>query len=140
MADADIVAEQFIGGFHGYTALEAMALGKPVLCYIRDRHRLADAQSCPIINADPESLEQVLRGCLLGEYDLVEIGRRGRAYVEKYYSIDSTALRLGRLYLTSAGFPAATVRRIEKHIKAIEGASCASGQVVVSGGHHLSRA
>jgi hypothetical protein len=140
MADADIVAEQFIGGFHGYTALEAMALGKPVLCYIRDPERLADAESCPIINADPESLEQVLRGCLLGEYDLVEIGRRGRAYVENYYSIDSTALRLGRLYLTSAGFPAATVRRIESHITAIESASCASGRVAVSGGHHLSRA
>jgi len=32
---ADIVADQFIGGAYGYTALEAMALGRPVLTYVR---------------------------------------------------------------------------------------------------------
>ena len=34
-AKCDIVADQFIGGAYGYTALEAMALGKPVLSFVR---------------------------------------------------------------------------------------------------------
>jgi len=38
----DVVADQFIAGFHGYTALEAMALGKPVLCYLRDPQAAID--------------------------------------------------------------------------------------------------
>ena len=52
----DLVADQFIAGFHGYTALEAMALGKPVLCYLRDPSMAIDPAVCPMINAWPDTL------------------------------------------------------------------------------------
>ncbi len=110
----DVVAEQFLGGFHGYTALEAMAVGKPVISYIRDRARLADARDCPIISATPDELETVLRDCLAGKYDFDELGRRGRRYVEKYYAIDAVARELARTYLETANFPRRIARRMRR--------------------------
>jgi hypothetical protein len=64
-----------------------------------------DAAQCPIINADPDSLYEVLRDCVRGRYDLEALGRRGREYVSRYYSIEAVAARLGELYLESAGLP-----------------------------------
>ncbi|MCP5200979.1 MAG: glycosyltransferase [Gammaproteobacteria bacterium] len=104
-SEVDLVAEQFLGGFHGYTALEAMAVGKPVISYIRDRERLAGPEECPIISATPEEIEAVLRDLLAGRYDLAELGRRGRRYVERYYAIDAVSRSLARVYLECGDFP-----------------------------------
>jgi hypothetical protein len=112
----DIVADQFIAGFHGYTALEAMALGKPVLCYLRDTEAVIDPYTCPIINCSPDTLEEILRRCLAGDFDLAELGRRSRSYIEHYYSLEAVAIRLGRLYLDTAGFPDRINRRISRRV------------------------
>jgi hypothetical protein len=109
---ADIVADQFIAGFHGYTALEAMALGKPVICFLRGPEMTIDPDECPIINADPDSLYDVLKDCATGKTDLKAIGERSRAYVEKHYSLEAVADRLARLYLETAGLPARLAARI----------------------------
>ncbi len=120
-AAADVVAEQFIGGFHGYTALEAMAVGKPVICYVRSADLLIDPDACPIINTTPESLYQVLRDILADKYDLVTLGHRGRFYVEKFYSIEAVAARLGRLYLGTADLPERIEHVIEANVTRLEG-------------------
>lgn len=120
-ASADVVAEQFIGGSHGYTALEAMAAGKPVISYIRGNDLLIDSETCPIINVTPESLYQALRDILADKYDLAELGRRGRLYVERYYSVEAVAARLGRLYLDTACFPDRVAREIKAHVTRLEG-------------------
>lgn len=101
-AQADIVADQFIAGFHGYAALEAMSLGKPVLCYLRNTDMMLDPVTCPIINTNPDTLYDVLKRILSGEFDLVEIGKRSRNYVEINYSLSSVANRLGEMYLELA--------------------------------------
>jgi glycosyltransferase involved in cell wall biosynthesis len=101
-----IVADQFVAGFHGYTALEAMALGRPVLCFLRNDRMMIDPATCPIINTRPEQIYDVLKQCLRGEIDLNEVGKSGRRYVERYYSLEAVAERLGRLYLDTANFPA----------------------------------
>ncbi len=101
-AQADIVADQFIAGFHGYAALEAMSLGKPVLCYLRNSDMMLDPDTCPIINTNPDTLYDVLKQILAGQFDLIEIGKCSRHYVEINYSLSSVANRLGQIYLEFA--------------------------------------
>ena len=98
-SSVDIVADQFIIGFHGYAALEAMSLGKPVLCFIRNDEMKLDPQTCPIINVEPQMIYQILKEILLGEHDLIEIGKNSRKYVENNYSVSAIANQLGLMYL-----------------------------------------
>ena len=105
MAAADIVADQFISGYFGQTTIEAMALGKPVLCYVRDIKRVADPNSFPIINANPDSLYEVLKGVFAAPEKLVDIGRKSREYVVSHHSIPAFAIRLADLYRKTAKLP-----------------------------------
>lgn len=109
-AQADVVIDQLIGGFHGYTALEAMALGKPVVSYVRSPDLVFP--DCPIINATPDTIEQVLRNLLAGHHDLAELGHRGMYYVQKTSSIEAMALRLAQMYLRTGDPPSAVRARI----------------------------
>ena len=115
MAECDIVVDQLLIGWHGYTALEAMARGKPVICYIRDRSELIDFDGCPIVSANPGDIEGVLRDLASRpRAALVELGRKSRDYAEQNYSVAAVARRLGHLYLDTADFPArarATINR-----------------------------
>lgn len=116
----DVVADQFVAGFHGYTALEAMALGKPVLCYLRNSEMAIDPTNCPIINAWPDTIYDVLSDCLDGRLDLETLGRRSRAYIEHYYSLEAVALRLGHLYLAEGRFNSRVRRNIARRMGVIE--------------------
>lgn len=118
----DLVADQFIAGFHGYTAFEAMALGKPVLCYLRARNTVLDPENCPIINTWPDNIYGILKSCLQGEWDLTELGRRSRSYVARYHSLEAVAARLGRLYIDTAAFPERINRRLGIRISELEDA------------------
>ena len=100
----DVVADQFVSGFHGYTALEAMALGRPVLCFLRGPQMMIEPASCPIINTSPDAIYGVLRDCLNGSIDLPTIGVLSRGYVEKHYSLEAVAGRLGHMYIETADF------------------------------------
>jgi hypothetical protein len=120
LKSCDVVADQFIAGFHGYTALEAMALGKPVLCYLRSPEAAIDPATCPIINCSPDAIEEALKTCLDGGFNLTELGRRSRSYVEHYYSIEAIAIRLGKLYLQTAAFPDRVNRMISLRICELE--------------------
>ncbi len=96
---ADVIFDQCLIGFHGYFALEAMALGKPVMCYIRKPEQyLLEPQECPIINTHVDTLREDLRRLAYLRDQLVAIGQRGRAYVERYYSRAAFAARLRRAY------------------------------------------
>ena len=78
-SSCDLVADQFVAGFHGYTALEAMALGKPVLRDLRGPDMTIDPANCPMINTSPETVYNALKDCLDGRHDLAALGRRSRA-------------------------------------------------------------
>src|SRR5215831_17091613 len=84
---ADLIFDQCLIGFHGYFAIEAMALGKPVMCFIRapDRY-LLHPEECPILNVHRDDLcESLRRYATTARPSLPEIGRRSRAYVERHY-------------------------------------------------------
>jgi hypothetical protein len=95
---ADVIFDQCLIGFHGYFALEAMALGKPVMCYIRKREYLLAPEECPIVNVHAATLKEDLRRLLRQRERLADLGRAGRAYVEKYFTPEAFARRLERAY------------------------------------------
>lgn len=101
---ADIVFDQCMIGFHGYFAQEAMALGKPVVCWIRrpDRDLLA-ARECPIVNVDPPppgGLVGTLRALVTDRKRLRDLGERGRRYIEAHHTPRAFSERLARAYAT----------------------------------------
>jgi hypothetical protein len=110
--EADIVADQFIGGAFGYTALEAMALGRPVLSYVRSPDLVEAAAECPILNVTPDSLVDTLRWCLAHRERLAAIGAQGAAYVRRWHAVEAVAARLGALYRDTGDFPPAVLLAI----------------------------
>ena len=97
-----------------------MALGRPVMCFLRGPDMTIDPEPCPIINTRPGTVYQVLLDCLSGALDLADLGRRSRLYVEHYYSLEAVAARLGRLYIETAAFPPPLVARLETRVKELE--------------------
>ncbi len=96
---ADVIFDQCVVGFHGYFALEAMALGKPVMCFIRKPEEyLLHSKECPIINTHVNTLKSDLHFLVKNRDKLPEIGRQGRSYIEKYHSTDAFANRLSLAY------------------------------------------
>jgi hypothetical protein len=100
---ADIVVDQLLAGWYGGVAVEAMALGKPVVAYIRssDLGRVPAelVADLPIIEARPETLTAVLRRLLVDERSrLPALGAAGRAFVERWHDPTRIAERLAATY------------------------------------------
>lgn len=96
---ADIIFDQCLMGNYGYFSLEAMALGKPVMCFIRkpDAYLLAPKE-CPIINTTAPTIKEDLKKLLANKQDLEKIGKNGRKYIEKYFTMEAFAQRMARVY------------------------------------------
>jgi len=103
-ARADIVVDQLNAGWHGVFALEAMALGKPVVTYLKpelvDRAEQGYGIRLPIVPATRETLVDALRPLVEIPSQRREIGAASRAYVEQVHDIDRIADRLIELYGT----------------------------------------
>jgi len=96
---ADIIFDQCLIGFHGFFAIEAMALGKPVVCYIRKPNEyLIEPENCPIVSARADQVYEVLLDLVSERSHLAKLGRRGRAYVEKHFTLEAFADRLAKTY------------------------------------------
>lgn len=89
--EADIVFAQCLAGWLGYTELEAMAAGKPVLGYIRNPAYLEHTGGSPLVNATPATLEQELESLVADPARREELGRLGREYVEREWSYEALA-------------------------------------------------
>lgn len=108
---ADLIADQFIGGAYGYTALEGMASAKPVLTYVRSADLVEAAHECPLIQATPDTIEEVLRWALSHRERLAIVGYQGRRYVERWHSIEAVAARFAALYCETGDFSQPLVAR-----------------------------
>lgn len=86
LSEADIVIDQLRIGSAGYLATEAMALGKPVICFIRED--LADKypDEFPVVNANPDNIVEVLTNVINNPAEWKTLGVAGRAYAKKYHS------------------------------------------------------
>ena len=96
---ADVIFDQCLMGNYGYFALEGMALGKAVMCFIRKPDEyLLHPEECPIINTHIDTLVMDLRKIVQHRDDLNIIGRQGRQYIEKYFTLEAFAERLQKVY------------------------------------------
>jgi glycosyltransferase involved in cell wall biosynthesis len=99
---ADIVVDQLNAGWHGIFALEAMALGKPVVTYLKpelvEQAERAYGLKVPIVPATKETLVEALRPLVESPSRRREVGAASRAYVERVHDIDRVADRLLDIY------------------------------------------
>jgi glycosyltransferase involved in cell wall biosynthesis len=92
----DVIADQLIIGWYAMFALEALAEGKPVLCYLRDDLLrfyidvgLLRPGEMPIIRCDISTIKQKIRELAMNREQLSAIGQQGRLFVERHHSIEA---------------------------------------------------
>jgi glycosyltransferase involved in cell wall biosynthesis len=99
---ADIVVDQLNAGWYGMFAIEAMALGKPVVGFLHDEAALRTEEAfgvaVPIVRADKGTLREQLAGLVASGEERRRIGAESRAYVERVHDIERIADRLLALY------------------------------------------
>ncbi|MGF1543090.1 MAG: glycosyltransferase [Parvularculaceae bacterium] len=104
---ADIVIDQLRIGWYGVLAVEAMALGKPVISFIRDDlvHHLGN--ELPLAIANPDTIETVLKDLLGDEGARDRLGAAGRKWCEAHHAAPVVAEKLVSLYRTRVATPRA---------------------------------
>jgi len=99
---ADVVVDQLNAGWYGVFAIEAMALGKPVVTFLHEEavRRTEDAfqTRVPIVNATADTLRETLRPLVADAARRRELGAASRAYVEQVHDLERVADRLLDLY------------------------------------------
>ena len=109
MKSSDIILDQLIVGWYAMTAIEAMSLGKPVFCYVREdllelykSEGLVPETGLPLISVSIGDVKETLRKHLDEPFLLYDIGIEGRKFVEENHSTESISevfkginLRLG---------------------------------------------
>jgi glycosyltransferase involved in cell wall biosynthesis len=99
---ADVIVDQLNAGWYGVFAIEAMALGKPVVTFLHDeavqRTEEAYGVKVPIVNATKETLAAALRPVAESPEERRRVGAASRAYVEQVHDVERVADRLLALY------------------------------------------
>jgi glycosyltransferase involved in cell wall biosynthesis len=93
LAQADLLADQLILGWYGTVAVEAMALGRPVLSYIREEEPEDNpfGAELPIVRTTPATLADDLRALSANRDRRGELSVAGRAFVEQHHDPVSIA-------------------------------------------------
>jgi hypothetical protein len=95
---ADIFLDQFVLGDRGIAALEAMAFGKPVICYLKPSLVEQYPPDLPIVNASQDNLAEVIAALIQDGPRRNDLGRQGRAYVERQHDAAKIVPRLVEVY------------------------------------------
>jgi glycosyltransferase involved in cell wall biosynthesis len=99
---ADVIVDQLNAGWYGVFAIEAMALGKPVVTFLRDeavrKTQEAFGVDVPIVNTTAETLAGALRPLVESAEERRRVGRASRAYAEEVHDLERMTDRLLALY------------------------------------------
>lgn len=86
----DVMIDQLHAGWYGGLAVELMALGKPVMAYIREEDLkfipVEMKDDLPLLRITKDTLKQDLRRVFaMSREELAQLGMRSRRYVEKWH-------------------------------------------------------
>jgi glycosyltransferase involved in cell wall biosynthesis len=95
---ADLVIDEILCGAYGMLAIECMSMGKPVISWLTDYIKGHYPSELPLLSANPDTIEQVIKNALDNRDMFPELGRKGRAYVEKYHDVKNVSKQLIELY------------------------------------------
>jgi len=95
---ADIVIDQLLVGWYGVSGIEAMALNKPVVCYMREDLVEKFTPDVPIYNAGADNLKEALKLLVSDDRLRKRLGDAGRGFVEKYHDVRKNAKVLEETY------------------------------------------
>ncbi len=99
MSKADIFLDQINIGSHGAAMMEAMAMGKPVMCYImKEVFEGGLPADCPVVNTNPDNLKEQLVKLISDAQLRHDIGKQSRAFAENYFDIDNIVKYLADIY------------------------------------------
>ena len=100
--DADIVVDQLNAGWYGLFAIEAMALGKPVVTFLHDEAVRGTEEAfgvrVPIVSATANTLREALRPLIADAAQRRMLGAASRAYVERVHDLETITDRLLAVY------------------------------------------
>ena len=96
----DIFIDQILGGWYGTAAVEAMALGRPVICSIRKSYfKYIDyGEKIPIVHADPDNIYDAIKQMLINREKLPEMGVASRKFVEEVHDCKKITKNLIKIY------------------------------------------
>lgn len=102
---ADILVEQLIYGSWGSTGVECMALGKPVICYMRQSCKdfflktFPEYNELPIIEANTSNIYQVLKKAVTDTEFREKEGIKSRKFAERHFDPRKNAETFSELLL-----------------------------------------
>ncbi len=105
IVQADLVVDQLLIGWYGALAVEAMAMGKPVLCYLRDedlKRFVPFHDQIPVVRTTKETLAYDIRALLADPERRKLLGTAGQQFVRHHHDPLKIAQRTIRAYQPSA--------------------------------------
>lgn len=96
--EADIFIDQFILGGLGTFAVEGMYYGKPVVSYLIESVKEEHFPDCPVVNATIDNLKVKLAWLIDNPDERIQLGKAGRAWVEKNFDSEKINQQLWDLY------------------------------------------
>jgi len=97
MAGCDVFVDQLFMGWYGMVSVEAMALARPAMAYMRPDFE-PRAVACPVVRTSLETLAGDLEALLRDAPRRRALGEAGRAYVEREHEAHVIARRVLDLY------------------------------------------
>jgi hypothetical protein len=103
---ADIVIDQLIYGWWGSSGIEAMALGKPVVCYITPLWKrlfletFSEYDDLPVVEATIENIYEVLKELVVDEEYRKQRGEESRRFAEQHFDAIDNTVGLQEIFLS----------------------------------------